>query len=72
VFVLDPYGVVGKLLSDFRSTASFTRFRLAAFDTRNSSIPLGIDNLAMTIPEPATFALTGLGAAKLMILRRRR
>jgi hypothetical protein len=57
---------------DFQSTTSFTQFSLAAFDTGNSPIPLGIDNLVMTVPEPSTFALLGLAAAVLMIARRGR
>ena len=57
---------------DFQSTTSFTQFSLAAFDTGNSPIPLGIDNLVMTVPEPSSLAMVGLGAAALMVARRRR
>ena len=56
---------------DFQGITSFTSFSLAAFDSNNGPIPLGIDNLVMTIPEPSTFALVGQGAAALMTARRR-
>jgi hypothetical protein len=57
---------------DFQGATSFTQFSLTAYSTANSPIPLGIDNLVMTIPEPSVAALVGLGAAGLMMARRRR
>jgi hypothetical protein len=56
---------------DFQGTTSFTSFSLGAFDSNNGPIPLGIDNLVMSIPEPSVAALVGLGAAGLMTARRR-
>jgi hypothetical protein len=56
---------------DFHSATGFTQFTLAAFYIDNSSIPMGIDNLVMTVPEPSSLTLAGLGACTLLIRRRR-
>jgi hypothetical protein len=37
----------------------------------NGSIQFFVDNITVTIPEPSTFALAGLGAAAMLIFRRR-
>jgi hypothetical protein len=57
---------------DFQSLTGFTHFTLAAFTTDNAPIPMGIDNLVMTVPEPAPFSIAGLGVATLTICRRRK
>jgi hypothetical protein len=56
---------------DFQPGASFTQFTLASYNTSGGPIPLAIDNLVLTIPEPSAMALAGLGAACLLLLRRK-
>jgi hypothetical protein len=57
---------------DFQSAAAFSQFTLAAFSIDNRAVPMGIDNLVMTVPEPSLLALAGVGAVALMISRRRK
>jgi len=55
---------------DFQGTAGFTQFSLEAFNTSSSPIPLAIDNLVLTIPEPSAMALVAVGIA--LLIRRNR
>jgi hypothetical protein len=57
---------------DFHSATAFTQFTLAAFALDNSPIPMGIDNLVLTVPEPSTLALAGLGTWAMMLYRCRK
>jgi hypothetical protein len=57
---------------DFQSATAFTQFSLAAVAGDNSLMPFAIDNLSMTVPEPSSVALVGLGAAALGLVRRRK
>jgi hypothetical protein len=56
---------------DFQGTTSFSEFSLVAIDSYDNTVPFAMDNLVMTIPEPSTLALVGLGAVGLMIARQR-
>ena len=56
----------------FSSATSFNSLNLTALNAAGAPTLIALDNLAVTVPEPATIALFGIGLAGLGFSRRRK